>query len=101
MNNQNTISATGASGTTYNLNVHPLNTSFKAVGGIYIILQQSTALYVGQTSDLSIRFNGHHKEACWLRNGANRMAVMGVSTENQRLAIERDLIAAFNPTCNG
>ena len=74
---------------------------FKAASGVYVILKQQLALYVGQTGDFSSRFRDHHKEAAWTRQGADRMAVLGVSTERERLAIEADLIKAYNPPCNG
>lgn len=98
---QNTISATGVSGTSYTFTLYPLDTPFKGGAGVYIILKQKTALYVGQTGDFSSRFRDHHKEAAWNRQGADLMAVLSVSTERERLAIEADLIKAYNPTCNG
>jgi excinuclease UvrABC nuclease subunit len=96
-----TITATGISGTTHTFTRYPLNTSFTAVGGVYLILKQDNLLYVGQTGDLSARFNDHHKEACWTRHGADGMAVIGVSLERDRLRIEKDLIDNYDPPCNG
>lgn len=101
MSQKSSITATGASGITYTFTLHALNTNFRAVGGVYLILKQNTVLYVGQTGDLSGRFDAHHKQLCWLRNGADRMAVIGLSTEKERLALETDLIANYNPSCNG
>jgi len=101
MSNTAQINATGASGNQYTFTIYPLNTTFKSAGGVYLILKQNTVLYVGQTGDLSERFDAHHKESCWRRNQADRMAVKGVSTEKERLQIEADLIKAYNPTCNG
>jgi excinuclease UvrABC nuclease subunit len=101
MSNNAQISATGASGTKHTFTIYPLNTQFNAVGGVYLILKQNTVLYVGQTGDLSERFDAHHKACCWLRHQADRMAVMGVANESQRLQIEADLIKSHNPTCNG
>jgi excinuclease UvrABC nuclease subunit len=101
MSNTAQINATGASGTNYPFTIYPLNTQFNAVGGVYLILKQNTVLYVGQTGDLLRRFDAHHKELCWLRHQADRMAVTGVASESQRLQIEADLIKAYNPTCNG
>jgi excinuclease UvrABC nuclease subunit len=101
MSNAAQINATGASGTNYTFTIYPLNTQFNAVGGVYLILKQNTVLYVGQTGDLLRRFDAHHKEPCWLRHQADRMAVTGVSGERERLQIESDLIKAYNPACNG
>lgn len=94
--------ATGASGTTYTLEVHPLGTQFRAVSGVYVVCKGNTPLYVGQTGNLAERFEDHHKTFCWRSRGADRMAVMAVSGgETHRLAIERDLIQSLNPPCNG
>jgi excinuclease UvrABC nuclease subunit len=101
MSSQPQINATGASGTKHTFTIYPLSTTFSAVGGVYLILKQNTVLYVGQTGDLSERFDAHHKASCWRRNQADRIAVMGVSTEKQRLQIEADLVKSHNPVCNG
>lgn len=93
--------ATGASGTTYHLDVFPLGTPFRALGGVYIVCNGHTALYIGQTGNLAERFEDHHKSFCWRSHGANNMAVMVVSSEPHRLAIERDLIQSLQPSCNG
>lgn len=100
-NHQNEITAKGASGTVYTFTIYPLNTTFKPSGGVYLILKQNTVLYVGQTGDLSERFDAHHKEPCWRRNQADRMAAMAVSSERNRLQIEADLIESHYPVCNG
>lgn len=95
------INATGASGAVYTFTIWPLNTPFPATGGVYLILKQNIVLYVGQTGDLSERFDSHHKEPCWRRNQADRMAVLFVTGENDRLRIETDLIRSYHPVCNG
>ncbi|MEI8341203.1 MAG: hypothetical protein WCH43_06660 [Verrucomicrobiota bacterium] len=101
---------TGASGKKYTLEAYPLSTTFKALGGIYAISKRilnqdktgtHTVLYVGQTGDLSARFNDHHKEDCWTRNSANCISILLEGTEARRLAIESDLVNAINPPCNG
>ncbi len=101
MSNTALINATGASGSTYTFTIYPLNTTFKPAGGVYLILKQNTVLYVGQTGDLSERFDAHHKEPEWCRNQADRMAALGVAIESQRLQIEADLIKSHHPVCNG
>jgi len=101
MSNQNQITATGASGTTHTFTIYPLGTEFTSGAGVYLILKQNVVLYVGQTGDFSQRFDDHHKEDAWTRAGADRMAVLGVGIEKERLRIEADLIASHNPACNG
>lgn len=57
-------------------------------------------LYVGQTDDLSSRFDGHHKQRCFDRNGKTHIAIMREDSEKNRLRIESDLITKYTPTCN-
>jgi predicted GIY-YIG superfamily endonuclease len=77
----------------------------KAVGGVYLVLKRANGtynlLYVGQTGDLSERFEDHHKAACFDRNGKTHIATRGEGSEQKRLAIEADLIRNYQPTCNG
>jgi hypothetical protein len=105
MTNMTNVTAKGASGTTYSLSIHPLGTAFKALGGIYIVIAETvgelSALYVGQTGNLSERFDNHHKARSWQQRSANRIAILLESAESKRLGIESDLIAGLNPPCNG
>jgi hypothetical protein len=105
-----TIEFVGKSGRNYTFYIYPLNTTFKAVGGVYVFTKavQNAAgglnhdvIYVGQTEDLSSRFTDHHKQSCIDRNGANRICVRSEVDETVRLAIERDLVDHYNPPCNG
>ncbi|MCK5232542.1 MAG: GIY-YIG nuclease family protein [Desulfobulbaceae bacterium] len=59
-----------------------------------------TILYVGQTGDLSERFDDHHKGACFNRNGSTHIGIKPESVEKTRLAIETDLARNYNPVCN-
>lgn len=105
-----TLELTGASGRKYAFSVHPWGTSFKPIGGVYAVTKAtSTAsggqthkiLYIGQTGDLSERFDDHHKEPCFRRNGVTHICVHVQGDEQERLGIERDLVAAYYPPCNG
>lgn len=105
-----TLELTGASGKKYAFLVYPWGTSFKPLGGVYAITratpnqsggQTHTILYVGQTGDLSERFDDHHKEDCFNKRSANCHCVHLEANEKTRLAIESDLIANYNPPCNG
>jgi len=60
-----------------------------------------TNLYIGQTSDLSTRFDDHHKESCFLNKNANCKSIYAESNDAKRLEIESDLIEALDPPCNG
>lgn len=57
-------------------------------------------LYVGQSGDLSERFDNHHKQYAFDAHRRTHIAAMGLSAESRRLAIEKDLIGAYNPPCN-
>ncbi len=101
---------TGASGRVYAFNVYPLETTFAAYGGVYAISRRGPQppgsglhllKYVGQTGNLSTRFADHHKEVCWQRQLANARSILWVADEATRLEIEADLIAAYDPPCNG
>ena len=100
----------GASGMRYTFYVFPLNTQFKPSGGVYAVTrainkpgggQTHHIVYIGQTGDLSERFDAHHKVDCFLKQGSTHLCAMVDQSEKSRLAIEADLIAAYNPPCNG
>ncbi len=100
-----TLPLRGRSGATYLFTVFPWGTSFKQLGGVYVVLRreqldQYTVLYVGQTEDLRTRFDNHHKQGCFDRNRKTHIGVLLESSEQRRLAIEADPIAAYRPTCN-
>jgi predicted site-specific integrase-resolvase len=59
-----------------------------------------TRIYVGQTEDLSTRFDNHHKEACFDKHNKNCVCVHGEEDEDTRLEIEKDLIDKYDPPCN-
>lgn len=104
------LTLTGASGTKYQFNVYSYDTKFKEMGAVYYISKRTkksdgtgshTKIYIGQTEDLSERFDDHHKEECFKKHGANCKSIHAESSEQKRLAIESDLIDALTPPCNG
>ncbi len=72
------VTATGKSGTTYTFTVYDLATTFRPIGGVYLFLKNRNPVYVGQTGDLSTRFDNHHKASEITRNGASCIAVLVV-----------------------
>ena len=103
------LTLTGQSGESYTFNVYPSGTEFKKKGGVYYISQRTiksgggashSVIYIGQTKDLSERFDEHHKADCFERNSINAISVLVESNKQERLDIESDLIAARNPPCN-
>ncbi|MEK7215816.1 MAG: GIY-YIG nuclease family protein [Chloroflexota bacterium] len=100
------ITLTGRSGKRYTYQLFSLATTFKAAPGNYFFGKVAaglvTVLYVGQTSDLDTRFDNHHKRGCAQRHGMTNIgAHLTPGGESVRLAEEADLIAAYNPPCNG
>jgi hypothetical protein len=105
-----TVVFTGASGEKCEFNAYSWGTSFKKdYGAVYFVTKRSknseggyshTRSYVGQTEDLSTRFDNHHKQECFDRHGANCICVYSEQDEDARLEIEQDLIANYNPPCN-
>lgn len=104
------MALTGVSGRNYTFHVFGGDVQFKPGAGVYAITRaepnangghKHQILYVGQTGDLSERFDQHHKAESCRRHGANRICAMLASDEQTRLAIERDLVAKYNPPCNG
>lgn len=105
MPNEEKITVNGVSGAKYDFGVYPWGTPFKAVGGVYLVLKKLPAgnysmLYVGQTGDLSERFDHHHKEPCFTRNGKTHIAARVEGDVQRRLAVETDLIRNYRTTCN-
>jgi len=104
MQNLDVLTAKGASGLEYTFQVHAWGTPFNAVAAVYIVLRKDgtlkQALYIGQTSDLSQRFENHHKSVCFDRNGKTHIAVLPEPSEQRRLAMEADLINGYRTPCN-
>ncbi|MBW2118927.1 MAG: GIY-YIG nuclease family protein [Deltaproteobacteria bacterium] len=106
-----TVTFTGVSGTDYEFNAYPWGTSFKKdFGAVYFVTRRTqksdggyshTRIYVGQTEDLWVRFDDHHKQGCFDTYGADCVCIYGEQNEDTRLAIEQDLIDNYNQLCNG
>jgi hypothetical protein len=101
-----TIDWTGKSGKSYKYWIHKIGTTFQAVAGNYVFSKETkpgywAAIYIGETSDLSSRFDDHHQQKCIDKNGATHVHVHSNSAgADARRAEECDIIARWNPTCN-
>ena len=78
----------------------------KAVGGNYIFAKETSPknwvpVYIGQTGDLSERFDNHHKMDCAKRNGATHIHAHTTKSKAARLDEETDLVRKWDPVCNG
>ena len=106
-----TVTFTGASGSKYEFNAYAFGTTFKEnYGAVYFVTNRHKnddggythkSIYVGQTQDLSTRFDDHHKQNCFDQKNANCLCIHGEQNEDNRLHIESDLIDNYNPPCNG
>jgi hypothetical protein len=107
MSNEPSIDWTGASGKKYRHWIYPLTTSFKAMPGSYIFAKEISPrrwspVYIGETINLSERFDNHHRMACVKENGATHIHVhVNKGGQKARQAEEADLIKRWNPPCNG
>jgi hypothetical protein len=112
MAKQGTVTATGGSGRQYVFDVYPWDdldvpkgTAFSPVGAVYLVLRKIAQgnydiLYVGQTANLTGRFDDHHKQACFDRNARTHIGVLRCGQERDRLAIEADLLNRYKTVCN-
>ena len=97
---------TGVSGKQYRYSIHKRGTTFKALPGNYIFAKriaanQWQAIYAGETSDLSERFDGHHQKPCIDRHGATHIHVHVNSGGAQaRRDEEADIRQRYQPPCN-
>lgn len=104
------ITFKGASGKEYKFEAWPWGTQFNTIGAVYFTTKRTPKsdgggnhanVYIGQTSDLSERFDNHHKNDCFKRNGVNCICVHQDNNEESRLTKESDLIKGNKTPCNG
>jgi hypothetical protein len=106
MSDEPKIIWTGKSGKEYTYWFYKIGTAFDAVPANYIFCKETTenkvrAIYIGETGDLSERFDNHHRMSCIKREGATHVCAHKSSTdEDERRNEERDLIANYDPPCN-
>jgi hypothetical protein len=102
------LSVIGKSIKDYQFVIYAINTKFEAVGGVYIFIEldkegdkdDHTFIYCGKTNDLSTRFDSHHKADCIKKNNADCICVMFVDSEEERAAIEKDILDGNYFICN-
>ena len=99
----------GRSGREYEFEVYPPDTRWSDTPGVYIFARYSApdrswyALYIGETESFQDRLTeSHEKLPCARRNGMTHIHVhQNYGGVTVRRAIEEDLIARWNPPCNG
>lgn len=101
-----TITLSDKNGNSYKFELFTMNQSFNSVKAIYIVWKLTdnntkySLFYIGQTDDLSTRFDNHHKQDCFDKKWANFIGVHQVTTQADRYRIEKALIEAHRPPCN-
>lgn len=101
-----TIVWVGKSGVQYTYWIYPIRAPLAAKGGNYIFSKQGQdglwyPLYIGQTGNLSERFDDHHKAARIIGAGATHIHARLNAEKTARLAEESDLVSHWRPSCNG
>jgi hypothetical protein len=99
-----TINFRGKSGERYRFQAWPIDTKFKAVGGIYIVTKRECldrtfptkathrCLAIGQTADLAEPVFTDAELSKLTMQGANCLCVYALADESRRAEIEQDLI---------
>ena len=106
MTDRATITWTGDSGTKYKYWIYELGDTHDAVPANYIFTKVTNTgshkpIYIGETEDISERFDYHHKMECIDRNGATNLCTHKSSVDKKvRCAEEADLVANYGPVCN-
>ena len=96
----------GQSGKAYRFEVHPIDTTFRPLPGVYIYASQSEdggwiPIYIAQTRDLHQRLEGHVKPEDAVANGATHLhAHYDTVGQAARCTEERDLVLRWRPVCN-
>ena len=99
----------GTSGKTYSFTAYTLISSFNNSGAVYVFTRQYTdnqgtrrysPLYIGKTSTLADRIDGHEKWDCVNENGVNSICVYRESSATKRTEIETDLLNNYSTPCN-
>ena len=103
---EQTIKWIGQSGKEYTYWIYKINTTFSEVPANYIFAKETKpetllAIYIGETGDISERFDYHHKMDCICQKGATHICVHKASDDKGvRCEEEADLIANYLPYCN-
>ena len=103
---ERSIKWVGHSGKEYTYWIHGIDTGFSTSPANYVFAKTTKphkllAIYIGETEDISERFNNHHKVTCIRDNGATHICVhKGSDDKKVRCEEESDLIANYHPVCN-
>jgi hypothetical protein len=101
----------GRSGEEYRFECWDLETRFRAVGAIYVVTRRRAegagyrrahheTLYIGHVPSLAGLVGTLSPLGAFAQHGANCLCVYAASTEERRIAIRDDLVAAQQPILN-
>lgn len=105
------ITFNGKSGEKYYFKAWPLQTRFNPLGAVYFVTKRvfsdknyrrasHESIFIGQTPDLTVPLATPLQLACFEKQGANCICVFVDASEERRLAVAQDLLAAHSTTCN-
>lgn len=111
-----TTTIKGESGKEYQFQLYTFDTfediksAWNSIPALYLFTRRElsngayyhTYLYLGETGDLSTRFQNHHKESEIMSHGSNCIGIYShvPADEPGRLNLERDLLLANKFPCN-
>ena len=106
------ITFNGKSGEKYYFKAWPLVTRFNPLAAVYFVTRRAfvdktyhrashESIYIGHTADLTTPLATSTQLACFEKNNANCICIFLEASEERRLAIAQDLMAAHHTTCNG
>jgi predicted GIY-YIG superfamily endonuclease len=96
----------GVSGKAYKYFIFPIGTAFKTVPGNYIFCKETVPgtwypIYIGETDDLSTRFDNHEKLPCIRKyKGTHIQTHESSPSKSVRMEEEQDIIKKYDPDCN-
>jgi hypothetical protein len=101
-----TIIWTGFSARDYTYYIYRLPCVFDPQPGNYVFAKQTAPgqwrpIYIGETGDLSERFEHHHKMPCIEAHGATHIHVHLEASRQARRDEEMDLLRVWAAVCNG
>lgn len=102
-----TCQCKGESGKVYQYEIYSIWHEFPAVAGNYIYAKELvpgsgcwSPIYIGQTANLSERFDDHNKMQCILAYSTRILIHWNNGGEQARRDEEKDLIETYSPPCN-
>ena len=97
----------GKSGAIYRYELRTIGNTLPAAAGNYVVCRHNgnglySAIYVGETGDLSERLDDHHKAWCIALLGATHISFRpNYAGEVARRTEEQDIVGKYAPPCNG